>query len=570
MKTQVRIKTPHAAVIIWNYVDRIGNDGVTKVNETEKAIISTLSCISIQTTKSKANPQGSFQLVLAPFKNWVSTITAGSWCAILMSNEPITENDLKIANKKQLKMIGKIESVRAEVVVDEDAARHTQFYVSGVDWGHVFNNSLYIDNLLAGPNDPTLQGNGAAVAIRKAMTSDDGLPLSFKIKDNLNSIMGIFGKPLSGFTELERDINRLAKSIYNFIIPTDMVQFLQLGSTKDKKNTEFNRHLKLINGALKTKENKYEEVDDGVGFINPFSLQGNHTFWQILMDNSNPVLNEMIAEMRWDDKPESHKVDFCLYNRIKPFSYKGYKPKQGSSKNLKSYFQLIKMHDLDPVLVRSVNAGTNWRDKFNFIEVKPNFQDFNIFSNWSKQKSQSWDELAFQREGFRPIIMETKQFPTKGATGTRLSVDFDQIPGWINMMREWYFDTHRMLNGTLTMTGTNDYIAVGDNIRFDMGLLNPTPNFNSQTYKTKTNNFILAHVENIAHSFSVTPDGARTYTTIIQFVRGITVNKDNTMVDEGMLDIINDKVPPSGDRNYINTNATSDRLDPDPDKVNGR
>jgi len=135
-----KVKTPHAAVLVWNYTDRIGNPsgkynstGVApgKLNEIEKeslpVIISTLSCVSIQTNKSKGQPDGSFNLVLAPFKNWTSTLTAGSWCCIMMSNEPITAQDLDKANKNHVKMIGRIESVRCETSVNEEGARQTLY-----------------------------------------------------------------------------------------------------------------------------------------------------------------------------------------------------------------------------------------------------------------------------------------------------------------------------------------------------------------------------------------------------------------------------------------------------------
>jgi hypothetical protein len=113
-KGDVKINTPHAAVIIWNYNDRLGQEQTSQkqIDVVEKKIISTLSCTSIQTSKTKSDPQGSFSMTLAPTKNWISGITAGSWCVILMSNEPITEQDLNHADPKKVKMIGKIETVR--------------------------------------------------------------------------------------------------------------------------------------------------------------------------------------------------------------------------------------------------------------------------------------------------------------------------------------------------------------------------------------------------------------------------------------------------------------------------
>jgi hypothetical protein len=126
-----------------------------------------------------------------------------------------------------------------------------------------------------------------------------------------------------------------------------------------------------------------------------------------------------------------------------------------------------------------------------------------------------------------------------------------------------------MLNGTITIYGTTEYIGVGNNIRFDAGLINPTPNINLATKKKGSNSFILAHVESVSHSFSVTPDGARAYRTTIQFVRGIVVNANNINVGEGMLDQDARDLSQHDDRNTDNVVSTSDASDPDPQKVRG-
>ena len=127
-----KITTPHAAVIIWNYDDKGGLEDFTtaSVNNVQQTIISTLSCVSISTEKSKSNPQGSFRLVLAPYKDWVSTITPGSWCTLLMSQEPITATDLTKADPNKVKMIGKIDSVRVDTTMDDTGTRRTQYIVT--------------------------------------------------------------------------------------------------------------------------------------------------------------------------------------------------------------------------------------------------------------------------------------------------------------------------------------------------------------------------------------------------------------------------------------------------------
>jgi len=562
------VTTPHAAILIWNYNDRITSQGVTQLDTLSELIISTVSCRQIQTAKSKSQPDGTFSFVLAPTKNWVEEITPGSWCCILMGNTPITKQDLIKANRQQVKMIGKIESVRAEVVVNDEGARSTTFNVTGVDWGHIFNSVLYIDNLIASTNDTGGQGNTAAVVIRNALFGADGAsPQIRPVFDNLRSIIGVFGQPAVGLTKAGEDINRLAKAVYNFRIPKEMVDFFSFVNEHGPiKSQLINNILSLQTGRLVGVE-EYDTSPEALGYIDPFTLQGTNTFWQILLENSNPALNEMFCEMIWDDQEtESNNLSLTLFNRIKPFSFSDSDP--NNLKNLRSYFKNLRTHyiqttggDIDPVDVISLNAGTNWRDKYNFVEIKPNFSDFNVIGNWSAQKCQDSDATAFEREGFRPYIVGTKQFPFKGektSTSSTIQVDFDQLLPWVKLLREWFFDTHRMLNGTITLHGIDEYIAVGDNIRFEAGLLNPTPNINAATVAAGQNQYILAHIENVSHSFTIVNGDARSYVTTIQFVRGIVVDSQNVLTGAGALDQFANEVPFGSDLNSANVLGGAD------------
>lgn len=600
MANKVKIKTPHAAVLVWNYADRVGTpdggfsssgikgENLTKVESQGEdgsvvpAIISTLSCVSIQTQKSKGRPDGTFNLVLAPFKNWTSTLTPGSWCCIMMTNEAILENDLKHAHPNKVKMFGRIESVRCETRVDADGTRQTLYYVSGTDWGDIFNSLLYIDNLIKGPHDKNnSQGDVFAIAMRKILFSDGNSVQSFSVPYLLQSILNIMGSGnnLQNATDPQKDVNRLAGSIYEFILPKEIMQFFDFRDSKGNKivgGKSINNFISLITGTLKSKDKshheKYEPSNEAEGFIDPFSLQGTHSLWQILLENSNPALNEMLCDFRWNPNDKGG-VQFAVYNRIKPFCYKGYKPKAGNSNTLKSYFQNLKTNIIESDEVISVNAGTNWRDKVNFIEIKPQFSEFKIVENWQKQKSQVFDPESFQREGFRAMIVDTKQFPVKqGAkttTGSDYGADWNKLEEWAKLMREWFFGTHRLLNGTIVIQGTTPYIGIGENIRFDAGLINPTPNINSETLKKGKNQYILAHVESVQHTFNAGPDGARSYKTTIQFVRGIIVNSNGEVFGEGMLDQDVTKVSQSSDRNRRNTVNTAEMIDPDPQKPRG-
>lgn len=562
MSTPIRIRTPHAAVIIWNYDDRVGSMPSDTINSVEKLIVSTNSCIGIQTSKSKGDPQGTFQLTLAPNRNWVSGVTPGSWCVLLMSNSPITQLDFQKADPTKLKMIGKIDTVRVDTKANDDGSRQTIYYVSGVDWGHIFHNILYIDSNLARPTDPVNLGNSAAIAIQNLLFGEKGIPKRFTTAASLQSLLDVVGKDLGGFSAAGGQLNLLANAIYNFNLPASLSTYLQLANKSGvpvPPPTNVNSMINLVSGALKTTEDSYTDTEESYGFIDPFSLQGAHSFWQVLMDNSNPTMNEMIAEMR----PSSTGTKLCLYNRIKPFAIRGspYSEKvqavAGAIKVL-SYFQNIKTHLLDPMTVKQINAGTNWKDKYNFVEIKPQFQDERIMEAAIKTYTQAFDVTAFQREGFRPLIFSTKHFPGPVFEGPSLtSASWAELRGWVQVLQGWYFDTHKMLNGTVQMTGIDGYIAVGDNIMFDAQLINPNKNFSILQNATPATGYILGHVENVSHSFGITTEGARTYTTTIQFVRGILVNQAKTLVnstlDPGVLDVKASLTPEQMDLNNQNT-----------------
>jgi hypothetical protein len=194
-----------------------------------------------------------------------------------------------------------------------------------------------------------------------------------------------------------------------------------------------------------------------------------------------------------------------------------------------------------------------------------------VFASWYKQKSQVFDEKAFEREGFRPLIVGTRQFPSAGKSKpgeTTLNVDWNLLLVWAKTMREWYFNTHRMLNGTIVLQGTTEYIAVGDNIKFDAGLINPTANINDYTVRKGKNQSILAHVESVTNNFTINGD-SRSYTTTITFVRGIIVYPNGEIVGRGTLDKYSTSVPEENDDNTTNVVSTSTEADPG-DPVEGQ
>jgi hypothetical protein len=487
-----------------------------------------------------------------------------------MSNSPITQAQLKNADPNFVKMIGKVESVRAEVTVDDEGARHTRYVMTGVDWGYIFNNVLYIDNLIAAASDPVNQGNTLALILQRMLFGDGNTPKSFKVSDNLVALIGIFGTTTTELTQAAGAINRLGKSVYDFIIPNEMARYFNFVDADGNVNTstKISDLLGLQTGRL-TGYDSYTDTNEAYGYIDPFSLQGTNTFWQILLENSNPTMNELYNEIDWTQSNSGNVgPSLTIFNRIKPFSYRTDLDTSAAEQKIRSPFNLLKTHTIDNVMVMGVNVGTNWRDKYNFIEVRPQFQDFNILQNWTAQKSQGFDELAFNREGFRPMVFGTKQFPVdpSSTTGT---FSADQLTTWIALLKEWYFDTHKLLNGTLTMKGSTEYIGVGNNIMFEAGLINPTANLNDGQNTSTDKAYVLGHVESVEHSFTVDEKGTRTFVTTIQFVRGIIVNNAKNNIGSGSLDQLASTLQGRAYKNAANTFGTSDPSDPDSQKLRG-
>lgn len=574
------IKTPHAAVIVWNYEERLtaggaGGSGlanpansITTINE---IIISTISLMSISINKSKSEPTGSFNLVLAPTRNWTATLTSGSWCAILMSNDPLDENSFKEAKATQLKMIGRIDAVRTNVSVDDSGTRSTTYSVQGRDWGSIFENTIYIDPIIQDPSElGETQANSLYQQLAQAVYNDNNSPNTLAVPKQLTKILSVLGHPLR-FPETER----MFKATHEVSLPDGVVNFLlrkNLSQAEKQKqldesnspehaneslvrtwkpelldrqmapSTKFMDLLTFIWGPLKDNgEDTYHNADEyltqsGTCYLNPGDFLGQHTIWSVLQENCNYAMNDLFTELRWKgDYPE-----FRLYCRIKPFAYKDVAVSDKVDTAMRSKFQNIASHLLDTDAVINVSAGVNWADKFNFIEIKPALNELSVLGVTLKDKSQVFQGTystsnVFDREGFRPLFFSIKQLPFR-IDGESRPIDGSLLQQWVLLAQEWYFDSHKFLNGTINLHGTNEYIPVGDNIMFDAGLIGTTSNYNENSISSKNPIYVLAHVESTQYDFSVGSDGARTYRTTINFVRGILVNKQKQLIGTGTID----------------------------------
>jgi hypothetical protein len=612
------IKNPNAAVIIYNYNDRFGSTTIPgDKHDVDRIILNTVSLISVSTSKAKSSPAGGFEIRLAPIKNWVTSITPGSWCVILMSNNNDIDDTAKYGGGKvkeeTFKMLGRVESVRAVTGVNQTTgARETQYIVTGTDWGNIFFSNLYLDPLLRSTDSKNSSALGTAMKfgygqyIRehlvygKSNTSnkDSNSPIMDKTNitdntkevtglndpaiqaglqgetnytlpsatDNINFILQLWGQDDRRSKEVEIQLNKMEKSKHQFRLPIKLAEYMRftednnISGSEEATGVNIANLINVIGGRL-TGYDTYKGRDPSAGPVDMNTILGDHVVWSVLKSNSNPDINELISDIRFVDG----KPTLALYNRIKPFVLNKYETitrdlsKVGDGIGLNpgdapgnlirrtdqqqglfnivskpeliraliSEFKNIKTIKIDRDDVILTSYGTNWRDRVNFIDILPaiSMHRKNV-SHIQALAGQFIDEDSIGRDGLLSLHAAPTYLPTL-EDGT---IDMIGLPSYKYILKEWFFNTHKMLNGTLQLIGQDKYIQVGDNIKVDADVINETPNINSEQYRTRKNTYMLAHVESISHEIRVGNDGTRTFLTNIDFVRGIIVDENNNEI----------------------------------------
>jgi hypothetical protein len=599
------ITNPNAAVIIYSYRDRLGSqridDTTITENDTEDMVI-TEELISVRTSKVKSAPAGNFEIQLAPSINWITAITPGSWCVILMSRNTITlpqssetagpeqantqqSNDTgatqdksdnsSIVKESELRMIGRIDSVRLSSVVSPDGTISSAYVATGVDWGSIFDSYFYLDSAFkpdfANQNGSIVlneiyqqylaYGRVDSKSKKKGPQADQSSSKKSLISgktttEAIRTLLLFWGnpKPFESQEIVDGGTDRLlGKALNQFSIPENLAKYLGFEAS-NKVTTSICELIKLRGGVL-VNQDTYSDNDDksdltrsdGVSIINSQSLFSMNTMWQMLMAHCNPTLNEMLCDIRF----EEGRPNLTLYKRIKPFSIKNldymspeeeaaFEKKDSAqqqktvkdrenainyAKSLSSNFKNIRNIEIALEDIISINAGTNWKDRVNFIEVRTTRNEpfLNMVGIWGRPEFQVYDNGSIKRDGILPMIGQVTNIPF---TVDRSSYDYNNIAAYKYLLREWFFDTHRMLNGAISVVGQDKYIQVGDNILVPAKVLGATYNYSSQQQVSNALGeelYLLAHVESISHNSLVDPNGARSFFTDIQFVRGIIV-----------------------------------------------
>lgn len=526
------LKTPDCKVIVYNLLEREGSNlpyNDKKPIDFDEIDISS-DVISVQISKSKSAPSGNFSITMSPKNNWVAEISVGSWICILIDSKPIPQSSIDFLNEDSLKLIGRIDSVRATRQVNQQTgAYETQYSIQGRDWGSALESLIYL-SALAGGGGPGSEvssqnqgmGQAAKTVFDKTISAVyEGVPNTSALTDAFISIWGLQGNAFNVTSSLSEQIANIYMPFSPLIVPTQL--FSKMGKTFiEGKLVEI---LDKKYGVLKAK-GEYEESNEARGAFDISKALGTNSLWQLLNNSVTAGgINEVFADLSFDDGTPN----FTIYKRVRPFSLKiNSQTANQIEKSITSSFFLLPNTKIDTEEITGVDVGCNWSDVINCIRINWNTSMFSFFGD-SKATYESnlavYSIPSYSISGFKPLVLTTSMIP-----GGK-DVEPNNLKYWLPVLQDWYFDTHKMLNGTIVFSGRSGYIAVGNNILFPAAAISSAafvesaiPNFISSAAPNDAH--ILAHIETVSHTFSKQSDGSASYMTTIQFIRGVITDSD--------------------------------------------
>jgi hypothetical protein len=255
-----------------------------------------------------------------------------------------------------------------------------------------------------------------------------------------------------------------------------------------------------------------------------YELITNNTLWGMINQYLNPILNEAYCDLHViidanSTNPLSAlpRVVPMMIARQIPFNTSLFKPIwqntaiKDLNPNLKQPFEVTYLTDLPKnkipkEKVISYDLGYSEYERVNFIECTGfSIDTDNVAKNQGQFNSlnkPSYEERSINRLGLRAKIFSSADY------GVALS-GLDTAGAWRPLLQDWWFNSHKYVNGTIECIGLLEHIALGENIELDEEEL-------------------LGHIEGYTHIFSVSPDGLRTFRTSIEFVKGIKSNSTST------------------------------------------
>lgn len=528
-------------VVRWDYRDTLRTAGSQPFKVREPLIIEN-DCVNVQVSSTKGSlTPGMSATLLNTDINYGTAIEPGDFVFVNMLNWEADARRVasQVQRNKSINNIAdgfkglyKVQSVRKVIQVDPSSG--TKSVVTRID-GFAFtefNNSIYFNpNLVNQKNLSNIALYTADVAATWSnLVSKKGVP---SIQDIIAMLIQCF---IGSGIGKAADLNGLVVSpTTHFAVPLVVGNLLGVSGVKTEDETDgvstsvvaakdIYRYLfgiQKYSGAqgaslaqgmnpkgLTTKYTNFYYCPDYVGgnsLLKP-EYWNQVKLWSIMNQYTNTPLNELYTCFRIS--PNGRVMPTVVFRQI-PFTTEdfstqtlGVEDATANSIPVTKFMNLPRWK-ISPSMVYSLDIGRDEAARINFVQyyAKSNVNDKGIeISGETARGNYVYDAKDVKRSGLRPYVVNNQ---------------FDDLPSalemaaprWARVLGDALIGGHLKLNGSITLIGVVDPIAIGDNLEFDG---------------------IVFHIESVSHSCVINiQDGSRQFRTTIALSNGMDVRSSS-------------------------------------------
>jgi len=499
----------------------------------EEPIVVVNDAVKITIMNSKANAIDTAEILLMSGDiNYSAAIAPGDHALIwLVNNQEDYEkvsNDVKNnrvslnGEKSGLKFIGKVNSVRQ--ILQTQGTDGKKFYKFNVTLSGFseFQTQVYYNELLSSVIN-SVDKNASNVQffaqiseqyqdLFKSIENDARLPTEELIKFFVDVFMG--PGPKNNASVIDSKLVQTPNAA--FLIPTELARYLglALGEKADKSlGFQYSDILQRIFGLQSySSNNMFPDLfpSDHNNYFKCSPLKGgtlippanfnNISLWSILQQFGNPALNEIYTTLKFIP---NRGIMPTLVLRQLPFSTR-FLANQFGPDEMTQIANLPRWKLDDNYPVSQYNLGTSDAERFNFFQVYTN----SISDNDSQRAIQLQLILGNVRTDLADIIrsgprIHSSTSDTEAAVKGK-TIDSAAINEWADLIADFFANGHLKMNGTITVAGIQDPIAVGDNFQFDGKVF---------------------HIEGIQHVYEIEPTkGNKVFQTTLMLSHGYYIN----------------------------------------------
>lgn len=502
----------------WENRDTFRTPSVV-ATEVRKPMVVENDCIQVTVNVSKGTLTPSMAATLKVTDvNYLTSLSPGDFVIVNMLNSE--EEARRVANQARaqqpingindgFKGIFKIQSPRESLHIDPDTGTKTLVHrISGFAFTE-YNNTIYFNPYLIDPNQDPKNLLLFASYLGKDWTSlvnDKGLT-------NIQNILALLIQSFigSGVSDQGRfEKNGLLKSPnVHFFLPEMVGKLMDVQGAKAAKDIYV--HIfgiqKYAAGEVQTLTTGFNCSDltqkfqriyytstpcAGDTFLKP-EYWNQVKAWSILNQYTNSPLNELFTCFRVS--PEGKIMPTVVFRQI-PFTNQDFPFNYPVTKYLS-----LPRWKISPALIAEHDLGKDEAARVNFVQY---FGRSTVSQAGAEialeiaRKNFAYDIEDVQRSGLRPYIVTT-QFDEPTTTNKEY-----RSPQWAQILGDALIGGQLKMNGTMTVFGIVDPIAVGDNLEY---------------------NSVVYHIESISHTCSISvQDGKKMFRTQISLSSGISTS----------------------------------------------